>query len=771
MKRIISICLILAMICLSGAAMASVGDKTLARVGDAVYSSQSLDKVYLVGRKVYMLIYGSSSWMEVYDLDTQQTETYSLQAMQDRMNGIGQDALSGENGEIMTESVACWFEYEDGLCAVVVRMKNREDSSSIEGAYVRKLTLQDGEGDLTEMEMAPLDWSQMTENYGSWEGSRYVNGCIALGQKLHLICYDDSGNEVLMLYDLAKGEAEERYIPDLSGIAYGTSDRILVTQTRWGEKSFLIVSLYDSATEDMEELVRFDMDKVSPRNVTYDEKTGTLYYLHAGEIFALTGNDPENAVAVNDCPLSGNGFGRVVGDGFVLMGDYRTLLLRNTDPAMRSQTKLHVRPYTWSQGLDGAYYAFTSVHGDVEVVLEDYGDENALLQAMMNRDDQVDVYVMNMSASAYNAIYDRGFMADLSGSALLKARTEAMYPAIRDSLKKNEKIVAVPVYSNGNGLGYSTKVWKALGFTDADLPATWDQFFDLLETLPEKTEGTAYRAFETYTTKETFRGDVMQEMLAQYTLCAQDQPYNTPELRRLLDRLDKVDYEALGMMTDEETMQMQDDYSLNMDYKEGLFTTYAPVNLQNYSSGSQALRLALQEGEEAVLPFELSVAWVNPYSKYQEEAVAFLESLVDSVDPGTRYTMSAEGNEPIRYPDHEETKKNIEKWINEARKNLENAEDEETTSQWERVLHEYETELQTYDETHWMLSPADIEGYHTRAENVRPIRWNLMQQMYSGDESENFYMIYEGYMNGQKTAEELLSYIDRKVQMMRLEGN
>ena len=169
MKRIISICLILAMICLSGAAMASVGDKTLARVGDAVYSSQSLDKVYLVGRKVYMLIYGSSSWMEVYDLDTQQTETYSLQAMQDRMNGIGQDALSGENGEIMTESVACWFEYEDGLCAVVVRMKNREDSSSIEGAYVRKLTLQDGEGDLTEMEMAPLDWSQMTENYGSWE--------------------------------------------------------------------------------------------------------------------------------------------------------------------------------------------------------------------------------------------------------------------------------------------------------------------------------------------------------------------------------------------------------------------------------------------------------------------------------------------------------------------------------------------------------------------------------------------------------------------------
>ena len=46
-----------------------------------------------------------------------------------------------------------------------------------------------------------------------------------------------------------------------------------------------------------------------------------------------------------------------------------------------------------------------------------------------------------------------------------------------------------------------------------------------------------------------------------------------------------------------------------------------------------------------------------------------------------------------------------------------------------------------------------------------------MRQLYSGDESDAFYSLFDGYLQGQKSAEELLSYIDRKVQMMRLEGN
>ena len=139
--------------------------------------------------------------------------------------------------------------------------------------------------------------------------------------------------------------------------------------------------------------------------------------------------------------------------------------------------------------------------------------------------------------------------------------------------------------------------------------------------------------------------------------------------------------------------------------------------------------------------------------------------------PRTWYTVSAQDNVPLRYPDHEEQRKNMEKWTNEARLHVENAQDEEEKESWEKILAEYERDLSEFDATYWMISPEDIELYHARADQVRPIRWNLMRQLYSGDESDAFSNLYEGYVQGLKSPEELLSYIDRKVQMMRLEGN
>ena len=44
-----------------------------------------------------------------------------------------------------------------------------------------------------------------------------------------------------------------------------------------------------------------------------------------------------------------------------------------------------------------------------------------------------------------------------------------MYPAVRDSLMKNGKIVAIPVNTNGDCLGYNTKAWEKLGLTEDDL--------------------------------------------------------------------------------------------------------------------------------------------------------------------------------------------------------------------------------------------------------------------------------------------------------------
>lgn len=771
MKRLI--CIVLALLCLTGAALASPGDRVLTRF-DENMGYAAIRSTFLVGRKVYMFTSGMNESLMVYDLDTKETAQYSLQAMMDRMNGL-QYTQSGEadqeNANI-TEQIVCWFEHGEEILALVTRVRTEESGGTIENATVRRLVLDGSEASVEATDLPALDWSSMTEDYGTWTGSKYVSSGLCVGENLYLHTYDDSGNAVLVIYDLTTGTAQERYIPDLSNIGYGTEDRILLSQTRWGDHALMTVSLYDGVTEEMDEIVRFDLEQVSPRIVTYDEKTDILYYVHAGEIYRVTGRDLSTAEAVNDCPLSGSGFGRVLDDGFLVLGDYSTVIVRNSDPAQRSEIALHVRPYTWSTGLNNAYYDFTESHGNVTVVMEDYGDENALLQAMMNRDDRVDVYLMEMSASAFSAIYDRGFMADLTGSAILKAKTESMYPLVQDSLMKDGKIVAIPVNAVGDCLGYNTKGWKKLGLTEDDVPKTWNQFFDLLETLPDKITGSGYVVLDFYTSKEDFRQNVIRDLLSQYTMSREDMPYNSEELRGLLSRLDQLDYEALGILPGEE-LENQEMIIGSDDggYKEGLITTYSSITMQNYGGSYQAFQLSFRDGEDPVLPFELSVGWVNPYSQHQEEAIAFLEALAENMGPQLWYTVSAQDNEPKRYPDHEEQRKNMEKWANEARLHVENAQDEEEKENWEKILADYERELSEFDANYWMISPDDIELYHGRAAHLRPVRWSLMRQLYSGDESDAFYSLFDGYLQGQKSAEELLSYIDRKVQMMRLEGN
>ena len=81
MKRLI--CIVLALLCLTGAALASPGDRVLTRF-DENMGYAAIRSTFLVGRKVYMFTSGMNESLMVYDLDTKETAQYSLQAMMDR---------------------------------------------------------------------------------------------------------------------------------------------------------------------------------------------------------------------------------------------------------------------------------------------------------------------------------------------------------------------------------------------------------------------------------------------------------------------------------------------------------------------------------------------------------------------------------------------------------------------------------------------------------------------------------------------------------------
>ena len=779
MKRMLCALAALALMILTlGTAAAGAGDRTILMLGGAdFFASGSLQNLIPAGGKYYLFISSLSDQLMVYDPDTGNAETWDLQDLEDRMLGSTPEAISAraeadaeEEEGTRQESIACWFGRDDGIYALVVRSRTQENSSQVEGAVIRRLKLSDGKADLEDCDFAKPDWSGMTETSGSWESSRYIADAGCAGDRLYLMTYDDGGTQIMMICDLQTGEMEERILPDVDGFQVQEDGKLLTSGDRFGEKAEKIYSLYDPETESQELVASFDLDEGNVSDVAWDPKTETLYYCRNGEIHVMPDRDPSRAAAVNDAPEAGRTFGRVTEKGQLLIWGYQGAFLRNTDPALRSQTILRIRPFSWSMALNAAANRFGESHGDISLVTEENGDESTLLQAMMNRDGRVDIYLAGLESSAFRAVYDRGFLADLSENAKLTETVERIYPNMAEVLKKDGKLVAVPVYLSGEGIGFYPAALEKLGMDPAELPKSWEAFLRFLEEeLPERLEGKPVSAFESYSYEADLRVTMMAQILGQYTVNHPGEDFDTEPLRSLLERVQKLDLESLGVHPDTEDEEGGMTYYGGEDQKEPLFMSYASYAVSTYE-GPRPLPLALAEGEEPVMPFTMTVAFVNPFSEHLPEAETFLETLAESLDSATRYSLFPDQNEPVRNPNFEEIKKTTEKWLGYARANLEKA-DEEERETWEKAVEEYEQQLENADRDSWLISPDNIAQYRERSRYMKPVTWDPFKAISASEGWDQIWEMRYSYGKGQTGAGELLSYMDKKVRMMRLEGN
>ena len=784
MKKAVCALIALMMLAVTGAAMAGTGDQ-LVRILDssADFSIGSIRNVVMSGGKLYIFVSGATESLTVFDIASGGSAEYDMQEMTDRMNGLLSDESAEDTAEEGSsgsgyESVNGWFAKDGEVYAIVSRSYTSGEENLVDGGHVRKLVLSEGKADLEAEDTVLLDWSGMIFTSGGWTTSRYVNGVGANGDRVYVGCYDENGNYVIQVFDLTTGETREIAVSDATDFAVQPDGSLLLSTYEWGDEGGVrLICRFNPETEQSEELARFDLNEGDISAVTLNDAQDTIYFVRQGEIYAAPVTNAAEAQAVNDCILNNaQTFATWIGDGRLMIWGENGVILRNTDPALRSETSIRIRPYAWTDGLNSALYAFSAEHGDITVVREDYGDPSDLLQAMMNRDDRVDLYLMDLDSSAFNAVFDRGFLADLSGNSVLTETVEKMYPYVKDAVMKDGKLLAVPLEVSGTGLGYNAETLEKMGLTEADLPTTWDQFFDFLENTAELVQEKDVRLVDFYTEREGFQRDLLVGMLTQYSLTRDGEPMNNETIRNLLDRMRGLDYDRLGIPTAEELEEIYNSDGVDAYYDKAasqpvLFNTYASYTVTSYTDNLIPLRLALSEGENAVLPVSLKVAFVNPYSKHIPEAEAFLETLAANMTAVSRRTLDPEMNEPVRYADHEEMRRSLEQWRDAAKKNMESAQDEESREGWAELLELYEKELVDYDETNWLVSPLTIERYRNWAGSLQVVRWNYFNALTSMEGSEQYWELQDSFLRGQAPSAELLSFIDKKVQMMRLEGN
>ena len=756
MRKWMSVLLALCLIALSGAgALAAPGDAVLVYEGMEGFDEQVQSMAYADGT-LYILGYNSLYTYADGALTQWQLDTSTVEATEedDVYFNLNPSAIVTDGGEIRLLGMERGYDME-------------AEESLVGGGGLYSISLEEADGIKTaRVELATeLDFEAMIEDSG--DEYTWMNISMPFVQDGMLVGTTYGVNNIFW-FDLESGEYHSFSNENLGMLAPYKDGRVLALQVDYNSAEPRVeLCALDLESEGIEVLCEMPMDGYSaPSMLYYDAQADRLYYVLNGELWRMPLTDPAAAESVADMPLSYSGQTQPVltEDGYFIAADYETVVRRNTDPSQRAQTRIVVQD-AYADAVDRAYYAFTGANPDVEVVKKT-SDED-LIQAMMSQSASMDIYVLDMSGAEFATLLDRGYAVELGGSEKIASLVGQMYPAIAEAASRDGMVYALPLEMyNYSMMGYDMEAFRRLGLSEEDVPTTWDELLDLLIALPDyMANDEDVSMFEPYVTQEDARESLFSMILDNYLLYI-DQPdqeftLDTPLLRGLLEKLEMVDFEALGLISRDEAGTS---FSWSAEPGDFMFATTVNLDVRRYAFDNfTPMLLGFEEGVPGMMSVQVNAALVNPFSQNVETAIAFLETVADNLDEIFRIQTMPSENTPVRSPYYEENMESYEEQLAYLRESLESAEDEETRAALEQNIAEMEGYMQEYEEEDsWEVSAASIDHYRGYAENmVVPSNMN----------DAEFYELRMQYVDGLIGMDEMISKMDQRLTMMRMEGH
>lgn len=678
------------------------------------------------------------------------------------------------DGEFEMSPNGVFYADDSGLHMLTAISDSDGDSVRIQGGCVCDVAFgDDGTAKLTVAR--EVEWpEEMTEES---DGSTYANwlqNVVYSGGVLYGSIYGMNGDEQWTL-DL---ETMKMTRIELGGDGYGmfsayTDGRVLITYNSYGASDVQLLT-YSPADASAQLLAELDRS-ADAQGYAANPETGDVYVVSGGEIcpLVLDGGRATVGEGVTDMPLDvySNQPGMIWQGQYYVYCTYQATVVRNLRPESQPDVRLKVLDTCWLDAATNANFAYTNAHPNTSVsVSHDYSQTEKIVESMMNRASDVDVYIMNMSYSSYNALKERGFMAELDGSEKLTQLVSGMYPAVQESVQRDGRLVAIPVDSTADGLGVDEQALEKLGLTLADVPTNWSDFLDFLtDELPQRwpSDGSLTLAYDGMD-EDTMRYQLFYMIFEEYQNYANatmDVPsYNTELLRSLLDKLNRVDLKALGLeeRSEDESSIM---YSTGDDGHTQLFDPNVSLGFGNYYSNATPLVMSMDASTEPVFAVNLSVAFVNPFSEHVDESIAFLETLADCIDETVWYNVNPSLNEPVISKYGEENVKNAEEYLASVQKQYDEA-TEADKQMLEDDLKGAQEWLESAEEDKWSVSQKQIDWYRAAAEHLAVSKGNWLYQDSSGEAAE----LMQQYLNHQIDAGKFLDGVDKKVRMMQMEG-
>lgn len=651
------------------------------------------------------------------------------------------------------------------------------ETTEFEGAKILALTLRD-DNTVGYEPLCDVDWSDLIEYYDDNAYPSRPDGVLGLqGGKAFVRAYDvqGSGDYMVFTIDIQTGKREPvDSLRDVFAVAAYRDGALLVEQYNYNNPETANLVAYDPASDSAQPLAQIKVNEYSPLvGLAYDEASDTIYCVRGGEVCPVDLQAGEILAGVTDMPLEN--YGSVMA-ACVMQGGYYVdtgdgLAVRNLDPAQKAEIRLKINDSMWLEAVNNAYYRFSNAHGDISLVLSrEYSEVDHLIESMMNRDDSIDIYTLSVSTTTFDALYKRGYLMELDRSEKIRAFAEGMYPTLRDCLSSGGHLVALPLSAYGYTVGVNPKALSALGKSMEDVPDNWPDFLDFIAGLKDVLgEDSRVKLFYPGYSAEDVRNELFYAIFEDYQRYVnRTDPaigYNTDMLLGLIKKLEQIDFAAMGYKTQAE---MEENQNENYEYTDDgmLLQTGTGCTIGNFYSDFTPVLLGMAPGMTSPITLDVSVAIVNPYTKHPDEALAFLEELADNIPDAVRYCFDPSLSEPVRGKWNEQAMAEWQKQLDDLKAELEKAEAADR-QMIEDSIHDTEQTLTYYEENGWDVGPKDLAWYRAHDEGITIGAFNWL---YS-DNSGEAYELMQQYRDGQISAEEMLAGIDRKVQMMLLEGN
>lgn len=537
------------------------------------------------------------------------------------------------------------------------------------------------------------------------------------------------------------------------------------------ENNAYVLYVYDFTSESLCKYTVLGPKEVAC--ITYYEPEDKIYFVRANGLWCQYQSDPPYQEGFTPWQqLRYDVFAFITENGILGLYSNEEIILYSLVQSESSSVPLGIRCPQLQDYCNEALVFYRRAHPEVELQMRDIDTLSTkdYLQ-LIYKDASLDVLAVD-NMELLEILIDKGYCVDLSKNTTIAKSVSNMVPKLASPLCRGEKIYAIPYIASFSQTipGYNPEVLQMLGLSEADLPATWDQFFDFIEVwaaqpiLEEKELSLIRSPYSLYDLRETIFLAITEQQIAYCEQQGLPITLDTPLIRRLLTRLDELS-DLLNRVEEDNAGLIQ--YASDEQISALFILDYEPIVGDGESvvnSHCTIMPLTISPGISPLYPIHQKYIVINSASQHQQEAIQFLEAIVTHLEQKTEMILFPSKRIPVEKPSYQEDLVAYEAWKSSIEQQLQSCADEAT---YQQLLRRYNVVKEEWDfslKFRYEVTPDSIRLLHALDLQMVPSRsYHFFFQQ------SNIRTFYKQYMNRQISASQFLADAERILHMQQLE--